>query len=44
MAVPSDMAFYNLVNGITEPEPDTPMGDELTYLRTSQNKSLLRHG
>lgn len=33
MAVPSDTAFYNLINGITEPEPDTPMGNELTYLR-----------
>jgi uncharacterized protein (DUF1501 family) len=33
MAVPSDTEFYNLINGITEPEPDTPMGTELTYLR-----------
>ena len=33
MAVPTDADFYNLINGITEPEPDTPMGDELTYLR-----------
>jgi uncharacterized protein (DUF1501 family) len=33
MAVPSDAAFYNLINGITEPEPNTPMGNELTYLR-----------
>lgn len=34
MAVPTDTAFYDLINGITEPEPDTPMGDELTYLRS----------
>src|SRR5260221_3169335 len=34
MAVPSDVAFYNLINGITEPEPNTPMGNELTYLRS----------
>ncbi|WP_431216199.1 DUF1501 domain-containing protein [Puia sp. P3] len=34
MAVPSDTEFYNLINGITEPEPDTPMGNELTYLRS----------
>ncbi|MBS1662308.1 MAG: DUF1501 domain-containing protein, partial [Bacteroidetes bacterium] len=33
MAVPSDTEFYNLINGITEPAPNTPMGDELTYLR-----------
>jgi uncharacterized protein (DUF1501 family) len=34
MAVPTDTDFYNLINGITEPEPDTPMGNELTYLRS----------
>ncbi|HWB91886.1 MAG TPA: DUF1501 domain-containing protein [Puia sp.] len=34
MAVSSDTAFYNLINGITEPGPDTPMGNELTYLRS----------
>jgi uncharacterized protein (DUF1501 family) len=33
MAVPTDTEFYDLINGITEPEPDTPMGNELTYLR-----------
>ncbi|GGA85552.1 DUF1501 domain-containing protein [Puia dinghuensis] len=33
MAVPTDAEFYNLINGITEPEPNTPMGNELTYLR-----------
>src|SRR3984957_312628 len=33
MAVPTDADFYNLINGITEPEPDTPMGTELTYLQ-----------
>lgn len=34
MAVPPDTQFYDLINGITEPEPDTPMGNELTYLRS----------
>jgi uncharacterized protein (DUF1501 family) len=34
MAVPTDAEFYNLINGITQPEPNTPMGNELTYLRT----------
>ena len=33
MAVPTDTDFYNLINGITSPEPNTPMGNELTYLR-----------
>ncbi len=33
MAVPTDAEFYDLINGITEPEGDTPMGNELTYLR-----------
>ncbi len=33
MAVPTDTDFYDLINGITQPEPDTPMGNELTYLR-----------
>ncbi|HXO77333.1 MAG TPA: DUF1501 domain-containing protein, partial [Puia sp.] len=33
MAVPSDVDFYDLINGITEPVPDTPMGNELSYLR-----------
>jgi len=34
MAVPEDVDFYSLINGITGPEPNTPMGTELTYLRT----------
>ncbi|HTR29447.1 MAG TPA: DUF1501 domain-containing protein [Puia sp.] len=34
MAVPTDADFYNLINGITSPEPDTPMGTEVTYLQS----------
>lgn len=34
MAVPTDIDFYNLINGTTDPVPDSPMGTELTYLRT----------
>jgi len=34
MAVPTDTDFYNLTNGISDPAPNTPMGTELTYLRT----------
>ncbi|MBS1598957.1 MAG: DUF1501 domain-containing protein [Bacteroidetes bacterium] len=33
MAVPTDTDFYNLINGIADPAPDSPMGTELTYLR-----------
>jgi len=33
MAVPSDTDFYNLINGVLDPAPDSPMGNELTYLR-----------
>ncbi|HTQ66986.1 MAG TPA: DUF1501 domain-containing protein [Puia sp.] len=34
MAVPTDTDFYNLINGVLDPAPDSPMGTELTYLRT----------
>jgi uncharacterized protein (DUF1501 family) len=34
MSVNSDVDFYNLINGIVEPAPDTPSGTEITYLRS----------
>jgi uncharacterized protein (DUF1501 family) len=34
MAVPEDADFYGLINGVTSAEPNTPMGTEVTYLRT----------
>ncbi len=34
MAVPTNIDFYGLINGISDPVPDSPMGTELTYLRT----------
>jgi uncharacterized protein (DUF1501 family) len=34
MAVPTDIDFYNLISATTDPVPDSPMGTELTYLRT----------
>lgn len=34
MATPTDLDFYGLINGIADPVPDSPMGTELTYLRT----------
>jgi len=34
MATPEDINFYNLISATTDPVPDSPMGTELTYLRT----------
>jgi uncharacterized protein (DUF1501 family) len=34
MAVPTDIDFYNLISASTGDVPDSPMGTELTYLRT----------
>src|SRR5450432_1120499 len=34
MAVPTDIDFYDLISATTDPVPDSPMGTELTYLRT----------
>ena len=34
MATPEDADFYSLINATTDPVPDSPMGTELTYLRT----------
>ncbi len=33
MAVPSDIDFYGVTDAGADPAPDTPMGNELTYLR-----------
>lgn len=34
MAVPADIDFYGILDGGNDPAPDTPMGNELTYLRS----------
>src|SRR5664279_3989272 len=34
MAAPTDLDFYGLINATTDPAPNSPMGTELTYLRT----------
>ena len=34
MSISSTSNFYNLINGIQDPAPDTPAGKELTYIRT----------
>lgn len=34
MSISDPTNFYNLINGIEDPVPDSPAGDELTYIRT----------
>lgn len=34
MSISSTSNFYNLINGIQDPAPNTPAGKELTYIRT----------
>lgn len=34
MAAPTDLDFYGLINATGDPAPNSPMGIELTYLRT----------
>ena len=34
MSISNPNSFYNLVNGVQDPAPNTPAGKELTYIRT----------
>lgn len=34
MSITDPTSFYNLLNGIQDPAPGTPAGDELTFIRT----------
>ncbi len=34
MSISSTSNFYNLINGVQDPAPNTPAGKELTYIRT----------
>ena len=34
MSISDPNSFYNLINGVQDPAPATPMGKELTYIRT----------
>ena len=34
MAISDPTSFYNLINGIQDPAPNTPAGHELTYIRS----------
>jgi uncharacterized protein (DUF1501 family) len=33
MSITDPNSFYNLINGVSDPAPDNPMGHELTYIR-----------
>jgi uncharacterized protein (DUF1501 family) len=39
MAISDPTSFYNLINGIQDPAPNTPAGKELTYVRTIAQQS-----
>lgn len=39
MAITDPSNFYNLVNGTTDPTPDTPAGHELEFLRIMANQT-----
>ncbi|MBS1919029.1 MAG: DUF1501 domain-containing protein [Bacteroidetes bacterium] len=34
MSITNPTSFYNLINNVQDPVPDTPAGNELTYIRT----------
>ncbi|MBC7849622.1 MAG: DUF1501 domain-containing protein [Chitinophagaceae bacterium] len=44
MTVSNPDYFYNLVNGISDPAPPTPYGDELTYMRNIKRQSNTYNG
>ena len=39
MSITNPTSFYNLINNILDPAPNTPMGHELTYIRTIANQT-----
>ncbi|REJ82426.1 MAG: DUF1501 domain-containing protein [Bacteroidetes bacterium] len=39
MAISDPTSFYNMINGIIDPAPNTPAGKELTYIRTVAQQS-----
>jgi uncharacterized protein (DUF1501 family) len=41
MAISDPTSFYNLLTGNNDPAPNTPAGDELTYVRTIADKTNL---
>jgi uncharacterized protein (DUF1501 family) len=41
MAISDPTSFYNLINGVQDPAPNTNAGKELTYIRTVAQQSTL---
>ena len=41
MSITDPTSFYNLVNNIVDPAPNTPAGNELTYIRTVASQTNL---
>ena len=41
MSITNPTSFYNLLNNVLDPAPNTPMGHELTYIRTIANQTNL---
>lgn len=39
MSITNPTSFYNLLNNVLDPAPNTPMGHELTYIRTVANQT-----
>jgi uncharacterized protein (DUF1501 family) len=39
MSITDPSAFYNLINGIEDPAPNNPMGNELTFVRETMKKT-----
>ena len=39
MSITNPTSFYNLIDNVLDPAPDTPMGHELTYIRTIANQT-----
>ena len=44
MAISDPTSFYNLINGIQDPAPNTPAGKELTYIRQVAQQSTAYAG
>ena len=39
MSITNPTSFYNLINNVLDPAPNTPMGHELTYIRLIANQT-----
>lgn len=41
MSITNPTSFYNLINNVLDPAPNSPMGDELSYIRTVAKQTNL---